>query len=244
MNTVVRQPMYGWNTISWKKVERVVFKLQKRIYRAQCRGDVRLVRSLQRLVMQSWSARLLATRRVTQDNQGKKTAGVDGKKSLTPAQRLALVNTLKLNQKTQPVRRVWIPKPATDEKRPLGIPTIFDRALQALVNIALEPQWEARFEPHSYGLRPGRSAWDAMGAISVCINQKPTWVLDADRAKCFDRIDHEALLRKIHANPTVRRQIKAWLKAGVVDHGALWPTEEGTPQGGALTLPTKWQTWC
>ncbi len=185
--------------------------------------------------MKSWSARLLAVRRVTQDNQGKKTAGVDGKKSFTPDQRLALVNTLSLPHETQPVRRVWIPKPATDEKRPLGIPTIFDRALQALVNLALEPQWEARFEPNSDGLRPGRSAWDAIGAIYVCINQKPKWVLDADRAKCFDRIDHKALLRKIHASPTVSRQIKAWLKAGVVDKGELWPTTEGTPQGGALS---------
>jgi RNA-directed DNA polymerase len=136
--------------------------------------------------MKAWSARLLAVRRVTQDNQGKKTAGVDGKTSLTPDQRLALVTTLSLNHETQPVRRVWIPKPATDEKRPLGIPTIFDRALQALVNLALEPQWEARFEPNSYGFRPGRSAWDAIGAIYICINQKPTWVLDADIAKCFD----------------------------------------------------------
>ena len=110
--------------------------------------------------------------------------------------------------------------------------------------MALEPQWEARFEPNSDGLRPGRSTWDAIGAIYVSINQKPKWVLDADRAKGFDRIDHEALLRKIHASPTVRRQIKAWLKAGVVDSGELLPTEEGTPQGGVITLPTKWQTWC
>ena len=118
MNTVVRQPMYGWNTLSWKKVERVVLKLHKRMYRAQGRGDVRLVRSLQRLLMKSWSARLLAARRVTQDNQGKKTAGSDGRKSFTPAQRLALANTLHLHHEAQPVRRVWIPKPATDEKRP------------------------------------------------------------------------------------------------------------------------------
>jgi RNA-directed DNA polymerase len=235
MNTVARQPMYGWNTLSWKNIERVVFKLQKRIYRAQCCGNVRQVRSLQRLLMTSRSAKLLAVRRVTQDNQGKKTAGVDGRKSLTPDQRLALVNTLRLHHEAQPVRRVWIPKPATDEQRPLGIPTIFDRALQALVKISLEPQWEARFEPNSYGFRPGRSTWDAIGAIYVSINQKPKWVLDADIAKCFDRIDHEALLRKIHANPTVRRQIKAWLKAGVVDSGALLPTEEGTPQGGTLS---------
>jgi RNA-directed DNA polymerase len=161
--------------------------------------------------------------------------GVDGRKSLTPDQRWALVNTLSLYHETQPVRRVWIPKPATDEKRPLGIPTIFDRALQALVNMALEPQWEARFEPNSYGFRPGRSAWDAIGAIYVGINQKPKWVLDADIAKCFDRIDHEALLRKIHTKPTIRRQIKAWLKAGVVDNGELFPTEAGTPQGGTLS---------
>jgi RNA-directed DNA polymerase len=235
MDTVTQQPMYGWNTIAWKKVERTVFKLQKRIYRAQCRGDVSLVRSLQRLLMHSRSAKLWAVRRVTQDNQGKKTAGVDGKKSLTPDQRLVLVNTLRLPQEAHPVRRVWIPKPATDEKRPLGIPTIDDRALQALVNMALEPQWEACFEPNSYGFRPGRSAWDAIGAIYVCINQKPKWVLDADIAKCFDRIDHEALLRKLHTTPTVRQQITAWLKAGVIDNGALFPTEEGTPQGGTLS---------
>ena len=118
MNTVERQPMYGWNTLSWKKIERVVFKLQKRIYQAQCCGNVRRVRSLQRLLMTSRSAKRLAVRRVTQDNQGKKTAGVDGRKSLTPDQRLVLVNTLGLHHEAQPVRRVWIPKPATDEKRP------------------------------------------------------------------------------------------------------------------------------
>ncbi len=235
MNTVAHQAMDGWNTLSWKKIERVVLKLQKRIDQAQCRGKVKQVRTLQRLLRTSRSAKLLAVRRVTQDNQGKKTAGVDGKKSFTPDQRLALVNTLRLPHKAQPVRRVGIPKPGTDEQRPLGIPTIFDRALQTLGTMSLEPQWEARFEPTSYGLRPGRSTWDAIGAIYVSINQKPKWVLDADIAKCVDRIDHEALLRKLHANPTVRRQIKAWLKAGVVDSGELQPTEAGTPQGGTLS---------
>jgi RNA-directed DNA polymerase len=137
--------------------------------------------------VKSRSARFLAVRQVTQDNQGKKTAGVDGVQALTPAQRLVLVNHLRLNQKAKPVRRVLIPKPASKEKRPLGIPTIQGRALQALVNIALEPAWEATFEPNSYGFRPGRSAWDAIGAIYVLINQKPKWVLDADIAKCFDR---------------------------------------------------------
>jgi len=186
MNTVGRQPMDGWHTLSWKKIERGVFKLQKRIYQAQCCGNVRRVRSRQRLLMTSRSTKLLAVRRVTQDNQGKKTAGIDGRKSLTPDQRLALVNTLRLPHEAQPVRRVWIPKPATDEQRPFGIPTIFDRARQALGKRTLEPPWEARFAPNSYGLRPGRSTWDAIGAIYVGINQKPTWVLDADSAKGFD----------------------------------------------------------
>jgi RNA-directed DNA polymerase len=129
---------------------------------------------------------LWAVRRVTQDNQGKKTAGGDGKKSFTPDQRLALVTTLRLPQKPHPVRRVWIPQPATDAQRPFGIPTLQDRALQALGTLALEPQWEAGLEANSYGFRPGRSAWDAIGAIYICINQKPKWVLDADIAKCFD----------------------------------------------------------
>ena len=112
--------------------------------------------------MRSWSAKMLAVRRVTQENLGKRTAGVDGIKSLTPKQRLKLVSELRLNQKVKPTRRVWIPKPATEEKRPLGIPTMYERALQALFKLALEPEWEARFEPNSYGFRPGRSCHDAI----------------------------------------------------------------------------------
>jgi retron-type reverse transcriptase len=108
---------------------------------------------LQKTLMRSWSAKMLALRKVTQDNTGKKTAGVDGVKSLAPKQRLKLVNNLSIKQKVRPTRRVWIPKPGTEEKRPLGIPTMHDRALQALVKLALEPEWEARFEPNSYGFR-------------------------------------------------------------------------------------------
>lgn len=186
IDTATTTPMDGWNTIPWKKIQIHVFKLQKRIYRASSRDDVRTVRKLQRLLMKSRSAKLLAVRRVTQDNQGKKTAGVDGVKSLTPEQRLALVDTLTIGQKAQPVRRVWIPKPGSKEMRPLGIPTIHDRALQALVKLALEPEWEARFEANSYGFRPGRSCHDAIQAIHTAINHKPKYVLDADIAKCFD----------------------------------------------------------
>jgi len=229
------QPMVEWRHIDWRKLERCVFKLQKRIYRASQRGDVKAVRRLQKTLMKSWSARCLSVRRVTQDNQGKKTAGVDGLKSLTPKQRLALVANLKLGSKVAPTRRVWIPKPGTEEKRPLGIPTMKDRALQALVKLALEPEWEARFEPNNYGFRPGRSCQDAIGQIFTVISQKAKFVLDADLAKCFDRIDQEALLNKLNTFPTIRRQIRAWLKAGVMDNKQLFPTSEGTPQGGVIS---------
>ena len=134
MSTV--KPMYEWNKTPWRKPERVVFKLQKRIYQAANRGDSKALRRLQKLLMKSWAAKCLAVRRVTQDNKGKKTAGVDGVKSLTPKQRIDLIGNINLSSKVSPTRRVWIPKPGTEEKRPLGIPTMKDRALQALVKLA------------------------------------------------------------------------------------------------------------
>ncbi|QSX67329.1 MAG: group II intron reverse transcriptase/maturase [Dolichospermum sp. DET69] len=234
-NTQSQQLMVEWHSINWRKLERSVYKLQKRIYQASARGDVKAYRRLQKTLMKSWSARALAVRRVTQDNQGKKTAGVDGVKSLTPKQRLELTGNLNLGSKVSPTRRVWIPKPGTEEKRPLGIPTMKDRALQALVKLVLEPEWEARFEPNSYGFRAGRSCHDAIGAIFNAINGKPKYVLDADIAKCFDRINQEKLLIKLNTSPTIRRQIRAWLKAGVMDGKQLFPTSEGTPQGGVIS---------
>jgi len=225
----------GWKTINWRQVERHVFKLQKRIYAASRRGDVKLVRKLQKTLMRSWSNRVLAVRRVTVENQGKKTAGVDGNKSLSPKARLELAGQLKLTGKSQPTRRVWIPKPGRDEKRPLGIPTMYDRALQAVVKAALEPEWEANFEPSSYGFRPGRSCHDAIKHIKNCIQCKAKYVLDADIAKCFDRINHEKLLLKLNVKGKVRQQIKAWLKSGVIDQGAFTATSEGTPQGGVIS---------
>ena len=116
-------PRYEWQDLPWKKIERSVFKLQKRIYQASQRGDRQTVHKLQRLLIHSWSARHLAVRRVTQDNRGKNTAGVDGVKALTPPQRLELAETLTLREKVLPTRRVWIDKPGKAEKRPLGIPT-------------------------------------------------------------------------------------------------------------------------
>ena len=225
-----------WKDIKWRrKLEKVAFKLQKRIFQASERGDVKAVRKLQKTLIRSWSAKCIAVRRVTQDNQGKNTAGVDGVKSLTPKQRTNLVSELKLTGKATPTRRVNIPKPGSTETRPLGIPTINDRALQALVKLALEPEWEAKFEPNSYGFRPGRSCHDAIGAIFTSINQKAKYVLDADITKCFDRIDQKTLLYKINTYPTLSRQLKNWLKAGYCMQDSLFPTNEGTPQGGVIS---------
>ncbi|MDJ0718117.1 MAG: reverse transcriptase N-terminal domain-containing protein [Prochloraceae cyanobacterium] len=185
----------NWKLIPWKEIELKIFKLQKRIYRASLRRDIKLVRQLQKLITHSWYAKLLSVRRVTQENKGKHTAGVDGIKSLKPQERLELARKLKLDGTARPTRRVWIPKPGQFEKRPLGIPTIEDRAKQMLLKLALEPEWEAKFEPNSYGFRPGRSCHDAIKAIFSNINKKPRFALDADISKCFDRIDHSALLK-------------------------------------------------
>ncbi len=233
MNTA--QPMYEWNTLPWKAFERQVFKLQKRIYQASRRDDVKTIHHLQRLLMKSWAARCLAVRRVTQDNRGKRTAGVDGVKALTPHQRMQLATSLRLPQKAKLLRRVWIDKPGATEKRPLGIPVMQDRAEQALAKLALEPEWEAKFEPNSYGFRPGRSCHDAIQAIFTALRLNPKYVLDADIAKCFDRINHQALLNKLHTFPILRHAIKAWLRAGVLDGEELFPTIEGTPQGGVIS---------
>lgn len=226
---------YEWNEILWPKLERKAFKLQKQIYRASQRGDELLVRKLQRLLLSAKSAKLLSVRKVTQDNRGKKTAGIDGQTALTAKQREQLAATLEVTKKTMPIRRVWIPKPGKDEQRPLGIPTISDRAKQALVKMAMEPEWEAKFEPNSYGFRPGRCCHDAIGAIYESIKRKQAYVLDADIAGCFDNIDHKALLAKIHTSPTLRRIIKGWLKAGILDQGVFHENDKGTPQGGIIS---------
>ncbi len=225
----------GWNTIPWAKVQRKVFKLQKRIYQAVKSGQKAKARRLQKLLKKSYYARLLAVRQVTQDNKGKNTAGVDGEKSLKPKQRLKLTQQLSEKHKAKPLRRVWIPKPGRDEKRPLGIPTIQDRARQALVKIVLEPYWEAQFEETSYGFRPGRSTHDAIARIYLSINKVQSYVLDADIAKCFDQINHKYLLSKMECPTSIRREIKQWLNAGVMDNGVFAKTRTGTPQGGVIS---------
>src|SRR5215469_8382927 len=229
----------AWNRLPWRKLEQHVFRIQKRIYQASQRGNTRAVHKLQKLLMKLEAARLLAVRRVTQDNQGKKTAGVDGVKNVKPADRLLLAKQVHPNywkhQKPKPVRRVWIPKPGKAEKRPLGIPTMLERAKQALVKAGLEPEWEAVFEANSYGFRPGRSCWDAIAAIFDHIRYKPKFVLDADIKGCFDNINQEALLLKLQTSSTLRWVIKSWLKAGVLEGEIFSPTEAGTPQGGVVS---------
>ena len=234
-----------WDEIDWRKAEKSVFKLQKRIYRAYVNGDVKKGKRLQKTLINSYNSRLLSVRKVSQDNRGKATAGVDKVKSLTPIKRLAMAEDLKPSDKAQPIRRVWIPKPPYvpptrgDERgvRPLGIPVMRDRAAQALVKAALEPQWEWKFEPNSYGFRPGRGAHDAIEAIYNSIKQKSKYVLDADISKCFDKINHSKLLSKMDTFPKIRRQVKAWLKSDVCDFvkHERTPTVAGTPQGGVVS---------
>ncbi|HTI14646.1 MAG TPA: group II intron reverse transcriptase/maturase [Dictyobacter sp.] len=228
----------AWNNIPWHKLEQHCFRIQKRIFRASQRGKTRAVHKLQKLLMKSQSARILAVRRVTQDNQGKKTAGIDGIKSVKPAERLAMANQIHPKHwkaTSPPARRVWIPKPGKTEKRPLGIPVMIERARQHLAKLALEPEWESRFEPNSYGFRPGRSCHDAMEAIFNAIKQKEKYVLDADLKGAFDNINHQKLLDKLKTYPTMKRIIRAWLKAGAIDQGAFEETSSGAPQGGTVS---------
>lgn len=225
-------------TIPWHTLEARVFRLQKRIFRAQRRGNVQAAHNLQRLLMKSWSARALAVRRVTQDNQGKKTAGVDGVKAVGPLVRLLFVERLRPQAPIppKPVRRVLIPKPGKpDEVRPLGIPVLLDRAHQALAKLALEPQWESRFEGNSYGFRPGRSPHDALAAIFTAVSRRAMYVLDADIKGAFDHILQPALLAKLGTFPALRRSVKGWLRAGVLYGGEVSPTTSGVPQGGPVS---------
>src|SRR5436309_6583570 len=227
-----------WAGLPWRKLEQHQYRLQKRIFKASERGDLKTVHQLQKLLMKSRSARLLAVRRVTQDNQGKKTAGIDGVKSVKPAGRLVMANHIhpkNWKATSPPVRRVWIPKPGKAEKRPLGIPVMEERARQHLAKLALEPEWEARFEPNSYGFRPGRSCHDAVEAIFNAIKQKDKYVLDADLKGAFDNINHQKLLHKLKTYPAMKRTIQAWLKAGAIDKGAFEETTSGTPQGGTVS---------
>lgn len=224
----------SWKDIPWSRTEEIVYRLQLRIYKASADKEWEKMFKLQKLLISSESAKFLSVRRVTQENAGKKTPGVDGKTILSPSEKFKLANNLTIDGKSSPIKRTYIPKP-DGSKRPLGIPTIVDRAKQMLIYLALCPQWEAHFEQGSYGFRPGRSVYDAIENVWVGIAKKPKWVLDADISKCFDRIDHKYLLDKCHTYPQMRKQIWAWLKAGILDGEEYAFPEMGTPQGGIIS---------
>lgn len=230
-------PRTRWETINWASVQKKVFKYQKEIYKASKNNSIEKVRVLQNCLIKSYLAKLVAVRRVTQDNQrsGRSTAGVDGVRKLSPVQRLQMVDSLHFPLKPSPLLRVWVPKPGKPEKRPLGIPTLKDRALQALFKLALEPEWEARFEENSFGFRPGRRPHDALVSIRNHMQKRSKYIVDADISKCFDGINHSALLDKIGMHGKFRTQIKYWLEAGVLDNGVFQETIIGTPQGGVIS---------
>jgi RNA-directed DNA polymerase len=231
-----------WDRIDWRAQEEQVRRLRQRIFKAAQEQDWPKVRNLQKLMLRSRACTLVSVRQVTQRNTGRRTAGIDGEVALTPEARADVavrVHQSITSWNPRAVRRVYIPKASNRAKlRPLGIPVLLDRCHQQRVRHALEPEWEARFEPRSYGFRPGRGCQDAIAVIyNAC--KGPTarrvWALDADLAAAFDRIDHDHLLASLGSFPA-RDMIRGWLKAGVFEAGkGFAPTVEGTPQGGVIS---------
>lgn len=232
------EPLADWHSIEWKLVEERVRNLRQRIFRAVKNGQWKKARSLMKLMLRSYSNLLLSVRKITQRNRGKKTPGIDRCVVLTPTARVKLVKEM-LEVKAwrvQPAVRLYIPKPGTDKRRPLGILTIKNRVAQAVVKNALEPGWEARFEPRSYGFRPGRSVHDAISQCFRRLNRHCThrWILDADIRSAFDMISHNFIIEKLGKIPAIGI-IKQWLRAGYVENEIYNATEYGVQQGGVIS---------
>ncbi len=223
----------NWHDIEWDEVHRIVRRLQARIVKATQEGRRDKVKALQRLLTRSFSGRALAVKRVT-ENRGKNTPGVDGEIWDTPAKKMKAVHELRQRgYRPQPLRRVYIPK-SSGKLRPLGIPTMKDRAMQALYLLALDPIAETLADPNSYGFRKKRCQADAIAQCFNFLSRKVAvrWILEGDIKSCFDRISHEWLLENIPMEKSILRQ---WLKAGYMEQHVLHPTEEGTPQGGIIS---------
>lgn len=224
-----------WNPIDWAKAEKQVRRLQMRIAKAIQQGKRGKAKALQWILTHSFYAKMLAVKRVT-TNQGAKTPGIDGNLWKTPGQKRQAVNTLqRKGYHAQPLRRLYIPK-KNGKTRPPGIPTMTDRAMQALHLPALQPIAETTADKHSYGFRPARSTADAIEQCFNCLCQKTSaqWILEGDIKACFDQIDHRWLTAHIPMDKVVLQQ---WLTAGFIDKGSFNETEAGTPQGG-IASPT------
>ena len=224
-----------WHSLDWAEIQASVRKTQLKIAQATGDGNWRRVKRLQRMLTHSFHGRCLAVRRVT-ENRGRKTPGVDGETWGSPQAKLHAVKCLskKRGYRPKPLRRIWIPKPGKQEKRPLGIPTMLDRAMQALYLLALEPSIESTSDPKSYGFRPDRSTADAMTELHALLSREvsPQWILEGDIRGFFDNINHAWLERNV---PMDRSILRKWLKSGVVDRGRFTATEAGTPQGGIIS---------
>jgi RNA-directed DNA polymerase len=231
---VSREPE-GWYDIDFKRAYRNVRRLQARIVKATQEGRWNKVKALQRLLTHSYSARVLAVKRVT-ENDGKRTPGVDGEVWDTPQKKTQAVCTLRWRgYHPQPLRRIYIPKNSDRaKKRPLSIPTMKDRAMQALSLMALDPSAETTADPNSYGFRKERSPADAIQQCFTILARKNSapWILEGDIRACFDSFCHEWLLANI---PMHKATLFKWLKAGYIERSVLKPTEKGVPQGGIIS---------